>query len=52
MPRLMKTRLAVMMFVQYVVLGATWPIMSLYLKHHLGFTGAQAGVGGFAGSTH
>ncbi|MFC1760980.1 MFS transporter [Planctomycetota bacterium] len=42
--KLIKTRLAVMMFVQYVVMGATWPIMSLYLKDNLGFSGAQAGV--------
>lgn len=44
MPRYIKTRLAAMMFIQYVVMGATWPIMSLYLKEHLGFSGAQTGV--------
>ena len=33
-----------MMFIQYVVMGATWPIMSLYLKEHLHFSGAQSGI--------
>jgi nucleoside transporter len=33
-----------MMFLQYVVMGSTWPIMTLYLKDSLHFTGAQAGV--------
>lgn len=40
----MKIRLAMMMFIQYVVMGATWPIMSLYLKDHLHFSGTQAGI--------
>jgi nucleoside transporter len=40
----MRFRLAVMMFIQYVVMGTTWPIMSLYLKEHLHFSGAQAGI--------
>ena len=39
-----KTRLAAMMFLQYFVSGATWPIMSLYLTNHLHFSWAQAGV--------
>ncbi len=42
--RLIKTRLALMMFLQYIVMGAIWPIISLYLKQVLGFTGQQAGV--------
>lgn len=33
-----------MMFLQYVVPGATTPILSLYLKDHLGFPAYQAGV--------
>jgi MFS family permease len=33
-----------MMFLQYVVMGAIWPIISLYLKQVLGFSGAQAGT--------
>jgi len=33
-----------MMFLQYVVPGATTPILSLYLKDHLGFSASQAGV--------
>ncbi len=37
-------RLAIMMFIQYVVMGATWPIMSLYLRESLGFSGQQTGV--------
>jgi nucleoside transporter len=32
------------MFIQYVVMGATWPIMSLYLRDHLHFSGAQTGI--------
>jgi len=42
--RLIKTRLAIMMFLQYVVMGTIWPIISLYLKQVLGFSGAQAGT--------
>lgn len=41
---LIKTRLGIMMFLQYVVMGSIWPIMSLYLKQCLGFTGDQAGT--------
>lgn len=33
-----------MMFLQYVVPGATVPILSLYLKDHLGFAPYQAGI--------
>jgi nucleoside transporter len=33
-----------MMFLQYFTTGATWPIMSLYLKDHLHFSGSQAGL--------
>lgn len=44
MRRFITLRLAVMMFIQYVVMGATWPIMSLYLREHLGFSGQQTGV--------
>lgn len=40
----LKIRLSVMMFLQYVVMGATWPIMSLYLQDHLRFSGKQTGV--------
>ena len=32
-----------MMFLQYVVMGSIWPIISLYLKQVLGFSGAQSG---------
>jgi len=39
-----KLRLAVMMFLQYMVMGAVWPILSLYLKQYLGFTGTQTGI--------
>jgi nucleoside transporter len=42
--RLIKTRLAIMMFLQYVVMGTIWPIISLYLKQVLGFSGTQAGM--------
>jgi hypothetical protein len=33
-----------MMFLEYVALGATLPILSLYLKQHLGFSGVEVGV--------
>lgn len=33
-----------MMFLQYMVPGATVPILSLYLKDHLGFPAYQAGI--------
>ncbi len=44
MHKAIKTRLAIMMFLQYVVMGAVWPIISLYLKQVLGFSGTQAGT--------
>ncbi len=36
-------RLAAMMFLQFFVLGSTMPIISLYLKSNLGFSGSQIG---------
>ncbi len=44
MPRSMKIRLSVMMFLEYFVPGTTLPIMSLYLKQSLGFEPYQAGL--------
>lgn len=44
MPRSMKIRLSVMMFLEYFVPGTTLPIMSLYLKQSLGFEPYQAGM--------
>ncbi len=41
--RLIKTRLGLMMFLQYIVMGSIWPIISLYLKQVMGFTGTQTG---------
>lgn len=32
------------MFLQYAVLGVTTPIMSLYLREYLGFSGSEAGL--------
>jgi len=40
----MAFRLSLMMFVQYTVLGATLPIISLYLRDNLGFNGARTGA--------
>lgn len=37
-------RLSVMMFLQFFVFGATMPIISLYLKNELGFSGLQIGL--------
>ncbi len=42
--RFIKTRLGLMMFLQYVVMGAVWPVMSLYLQQVLGFSGTQTGT--------
>lgn len=42
--RFIKTRLALMMFLQYVVMGAVWPVMSLYLRQVLGLSGTQTGT--------
>jgi nucleoside transporter len=44
LPPFIRTKLGIMMFLQYVVMGSTWPIMTLYLKDSLHFTGSQAGV--------
>ena len=38
-----KTRLGVMMFLQYLIWGAWAPVLSVYLLDDLGFTGVQAG---------
>ena len=39
-----KTRLGIMMFLQYAIWGAWAPVLSAYLLDDLGFTGFQAGV--------
>ncbi|MDR0330735.1 MAG: MFS transporter [Chitinispirillales bacterium] len=39
-----KTRLSLLMFIQFFIWGATGPVMSLYLKECLGFSGAQIGL--------
>ena len=39
-----KTRLGIMMFLQYAIWGAWAPVLSVYLLDDLGFTGFQAGV--------
>ena len=39
-----KTRLSLLMFIQFFIWGATGPILSLYLRDCLGFSGAQAGL--------
>ncbi|HIJ64488.1 MAG TPA: MFS transporter [Candidatus Hydrogenedentes bacterium] len=44
MPNTLKLRLSAMMFLQYFVMGATIPILSLYMKDHLGFAPVQIGV--------
>lgn len=44
MSRSLRIRLSLMMFLQYFVMGATFPIMSLYLRQSLGFTGTQTGA--------
>jgi MFS transporter, NHS family, xanthosine permease len=43
-PRFIKTRLSFMMFMQYFVMGSTIPIMSLYLKDNLHFSGTQIAI--------
>jgi len=43
MPRTLKARLAVMMFLEYMVPGATTPILSHYLKNYLHFPPYQVG---------
>ncbi|NIA13041.1 MAG: hypothetical protein GWP08_03090 [Nitrospiraceae bacterium] len=44
MRRSMKYRLSVMMFLEYFVPGATYPILSHYLKNYLHFEPRQVGV--------
>jgi len=39
-----KTRLGIMMFLQYAIWGAWAPVLSAYLLDDLGFTGTQAGI--------
>jgi len=44
MAQSLKTRLSIMMFLQYAVPGAVIPILSHYLKNHLQFDPFQVGV--------
>jgi len=39
-----KTRLSLLMFLQFFIWGATGPVMSLYLRDTLHFSGAQVGL--------
>ncbi|MFP4163869.1 MAG: MFS transporter [Chitinispirillaceae bacterium] len=39
-----KLRLSILMFLQFFVAGSTLPIMSLYLKDYLNFSGSQVGL--------
>jgi len=39
-----KLRLGIMMFLQYAIWGAWAPVLSVYLKDTLGFTGFQFGI--------
>lgn len=43
-PAIAKFRLCIMMFIQYFAFGATMPVMSLYFRDHLNFTGLQIGI--------
>lgn len=47
-PASLRTRLAVMMFLQYFVQGCYMPIISVYLKDSLGFSGEGLGYFGSA----
>ena len=40
----MKFRLGIMMFLQYAVWGAWYPVLSAYMQNDLGFNGAQVGM--------
>ncbi|MFP4015165.1 MAG: MFS transporter, partial [Chitinispirillaceae bacterium] len=45
LPKLpIKFRLSLLMFLQFFVAGSTLPIMSLYLKEYLNFSGSQVGL--------
>ncbi len=39
-----KIRLGIMMFLQYAIWGAWWPVTSVYLGEELGFNGVQVGM--------
>ena len=39
-----KTRLGIMMFLQYAIWGAWAPVLSAYLLDDLGFSGTQTGL--------
>jgi len=39
-----KTRLSLLMFIQFFIWGATGPVLSLYLRECLHFSGAQVGL--------
>jgi nucleoside transporter len=39
-----KVRLGIMMFLQYAIWGAWWPVMSEYMRTNLGFSGIESGV--------
>ena len=41
---LIKSRLGIMMFLQYAIWGAWAPVLSAYLQNNLGFNGAQVGM--------
>ena len=44
MSRCLKPRLSLLFFLQYFINGAIFPIIALYLKDYLHFTGVQAGT--------